>query len=91
LTKNEFSFDRTKSGITDFNANFAAKTIAPITTKPTHKLRILVDKCSVETFLDEGEMAMTNLVFPNIPYSKMELFTKDGSFNINKLEIFEIK
>jgi fructan beta-fructosidase len=90
LQKNEFSIDRIKSGITNFNSTFATKSVAPVLAKPTHILRIFVDKSSIEAFLNGGEAAITHLVFPNEPYSQIEFFTKDNQFKINDLKIFEI-
>lgn len=65
-----FSMDRTASGFTDFSNHFKAITIAPTHGKLT-QLRLFVDKCSVEVFDASGRMAMTNLVFPRVPYDKL--------------------
>ena len=65
-----FSMDRTASGITDFSNHFKAITIAPTHGKLT-QLRLFIDKCSVEAFDASGRMAMTNLVFPKVPYDKL--------------------
>ena len=55
---------------------------------PTHgvikQLRIFIDRCSIEVFDTDGKMAMTNLVFPSVPYNKLQV--KGG-----KATIFEIK
>ncbi|GHV10222.1 2,6-beta-D-fructofuranosidase [Bacteroidia bacterium] len=91
LQKNEFSVDRAKSGIVNFNATFATKSVAPVLAKSAHTLRVFVDKSSVEAFLDGGEAAITNLVFPNEPYKQIEFFTKDNQFKINDLKIFKIE
>jgi fructan beta-fructosidase len=49
----------------------------------------LVDKCSVEAFLDGGEMAMTNLVFPNEPYREIEFL--GDNIKVNNLKIITIQ
>ena len=67
---NTFSMDRTESGLTDFNNDFKAKTIAP-TYGAIKKLQIFVDNSSVEAFDADGKMSMTNLVFPSKPYNKI--------------------
>jgi fructan beta-fructosidase len=87
--QNRFTIDRTKSGIVGFHERFATVTVAPLAVKNAYRLRILVDRCSVEAFLDGGEVAMTNLVFPNEPYSEIE-FLGDNT-KINKLKIIELK
>ena len=67
---NTFSMDRTESGLTDFNNDFKAKTIAP-TYGAIKKLQIFVDNSSVEAFDADGKMSMSNLVFPSKPYNKI--------------------
>ncbi len=64
------TFDRSKSGITDFNQNFAGKTTAPVHRKLT-SLRIFVDNSSVEVFGNNGEVVLTNLVFPKSKLDKI--------------------
>lgn len=91
MQKSEFTVDRTHSGIVDFNATFPTKSVAPFIAKSVHALRVFIDKSSIEAFLDEGEVAITKLVFPNEPYNQLEFYTKDNKFKINKLEVFEIK
>lgn len=81
--KQTFSMDRTKSGDSSFSEAFAAKTVAP-TYGHIKQLRIFIDRCSIEAFDTEGKMAMTNLVFPNEPYSTLKV--KGG-----KATIYEIK
>jgi sucrose-6-phosphate hydrolase SacC (GH32 family) len=57
--------DRTKSGDTRFNERFPSRTVAPLEngTRPLN-LRVFVDRSSVEVFSDNGEVVLTNLVFP---------------------------
>ena len=88
---NTFSFDRTNSGIVNFNDRFSALVVAPLMAKQVYRLRLLVDKSSVEAFIDNGEVSMTNLVFPNEPYSKIEFFTENGNSTVNTLKIIELK
>ncbi len=58
-------FDRTQSGKTDFNENFAGKYSAPMEYHDTTLLEIYVDQSSVELFVNGGRVQMTNLVFPS--------------------------
>ncbi|MGN8027479.1 GH32 C-terminal domain-containing protein [Microbacterium sp. 22242] len=59
------SLDRTASGDVGFSPSFAAvdKTVVPLD-DGTLKLRIYVDKDSVEVFAQNGRAALTQLVFP---------------------------
>ena len=91
FAQNTFSFDRTKSGIVGFSRHFPAVTAAPLMAKQTYQLRLLVDVCSVEAFIDGGEVSMTNLIFPNEPYNKIEFFTENGNTRVNSLKIIALK
>lgn len=69
------SADRSKSGLTGFNSNFtkAGKRndgliVAPLHNKLT-SLRIFIDRSSVEVFGNNGEVCVTNLVFPKSEFN----------------------
>ena len=89
--KDTFSMDRTKSGHVDFSAQFPA-----VTTAPLHRaddkgtLRIFIDNSSIEVFDSEGRFAMTNLVFPENPYTTLRISAKDGKARLGKVEIFNL-
>ena len=59
----ELSVSRTASGVTNFAPTFPAVTTAPVHRKLT-SLRIFIDNSSVEVFGNNGEVVLTNLVFP---------------------------
>jgi fructan beta-fructosidase len=86
-----FLLDRSKSGLTEFNPDFAAKTQQmPIDMLPEGDLnfRILMDWSSVELFLDNGLYAMTSQVFPKENYNQV-IIENTGSepLEINGFEI----
>jgi sucrose-6-phosphate hydrolase SacC (GH32 family) len=57
--------DRTHSGNTGFSPDFPARIEAPLPTSEARlKLEVLVDRCSLEVFADDGRIVSTNLVFP---------------------------
>lgn len=80
-----FSMDRTLSGKADFSSDFAAITTAPVYGK-MNKLRIFIDKSSIEVFDNDGKMAMTNLVFPTKPYDKVTIKGKTKKYAVYKLK-----
>lgn len=88
---NELSFDRRQSGITDFSQDFPAVTCAPTHSKDGKlSLRMFIDRSSIEVFEKEGKFAMTNLVFPNIPYSTLRVNAEGGKAKIVNLKIYAI-
>ncbi|MGM9846534.1 MAG: GH32 C-terminal domain-containing protein [Muribaculaceae bacterium] len=90
--KHTLLFDRTRSGITDFSTNFPAITVAP-TFENTGKisLRIFIDRSSIEIFGNDGKTVMTNLVFPNSPYTNLKISSEGGKAVISNFRIFSIK
>ncbi len=85
------SFDRTESGIMGFSESFPAVTVAP-----THEvdgkltLRIFVDRSSIEVFGNDGRFVMTNLVFPDKPYSSFTVASEGGTARLSNLEIYSL-
>lgn len=68
----EFTMDRTRSGLTDFAPSFAAITKASFDrADEPQRVRILVDRQSMEIFDSAGQFCMTNLVFPTHPYTRV--------------------
>ncbi|MDE6273238.1 MAG: DUF4980 domain-containing protein [Muribaculaceae bacterium] len=87
-----FSMDRTKSGLTDFSEHFPCVTTAPAYSADTKKydIRIFIDRSSIEAFSSDGHFAMTNLVFPNSPYTTLTV-SSPASGKINDLKIYPVK
>lgn len=84
------SFDRRESGITDFSQDFPAVTVAPTFSGSDRlDLRMYIDRSSVELFGNGGRFAMTNLVFPEEPYSTIS-FSAEGKAEIKDLTIYPL-
>ncbi len=75
--KNQFYIDRTKSS-RDIAPDFPAHTAAPLTLTRPYDLKLIVDRSSVEAFAQDGTIAMTDLIFPLTPTSRIEAFTATG-------------
>lgn len=85
------SFDRRKSGIVDFSEAFPAVTVSPTFEKSGKvSLRIFIDRSSVELFGNDGKFVMTNLVFPNEPYSRLSVKSGGGNAKISNLKIYSL-
>jgi len=84
------NLDRSKSGYTDFNTQFQQKITCPYVPKTgaTTDFQILVDKTSIEIFIDQGEKVITAIYFPNYQYTDLKL-QGDGSSSI--ITDFKIK
>lgn len=62
-----FSFDRSKSGITDFEEGFGVKHEVDFSDLSIEKVKVYVDKASMEVFINDGERVITEIIFPNKP------------------------
>ena len=71
--KKTFFIDRSASGETRFSPVFAAQqSLAPrFRDDSTLTLKMVLDKTSIELFMDEGETVMTEIFFPQAPYEKV--------------------
>lgn len=79
------SVDRTRSGLHDFEASFAEKVSAPLRLQNRClRLRIFVDACSVEVFANDGEVVLSNLIFPDPASVGLELATSGDGITLNR-------
>ena len=57
----------------------------------TIKLRILVDRTSIEVFANDGEVSMTSCFLPKEKSTGLEFYTKDGNVTIRSLRVSKLK
>ncbi len=80
-SKNQvFSVDRTLSGKVDFQEDFGAKKhVAPLKgiKEDVQEFKILMDWSSMELFVDQGILSMTEQIFPTIPYHTLIIVNED--------------
>lgn len=85
------SFDRRESGEVDFSQDFPAVTVTPtFTDGGAMALRIFIDRSSIEVFANDGKGVMTNLVFPNEPYTTLTVASAGGNAKVRNLKIYSI-
>jgi len=88
---NSFRLDLSKTGLVDFNKNYLKeKNINRISSSNNLILDIYVDHSSVEIFIDDGEISITDLVFPEKDSNEIKLSVNNSEIKINKLNIFEM-
>ncbi|MEL6559120.1 MAG: glycoside hydrolase family 32 protein [Bacteroidota bacterium] len=79
MTGDTLYFDRSKSGIVDFEDGFGTRHQTYVGDLKIEKLTVYVDYSSVEIFVNDGELVITELIFPNQPFDKI---TVDGDAEI---------
>ncbi len=82
--------DNRVSNSINYVDDFALATWGPLSKKTGHTLRVFVDRCSVEIFLDGGKVAMTNLVFPNEPYDRVSFYSEGGDSRIKDCKLYKL-
>ncbi len=90
-SKNQFLFDRRLSGNMSFNEKFASFVEAPLFTTEKLFFRMIIDKSSIECFVNNGELAFTNLVFPSKNFSQISFYSEDNEFILNELTFTILK
>jgi fructan beta-fructosidase len=88
---NNYFIDRTASGKINFEKGFAARHTAPrLSGKEGIDLVLVIDNASIELFADNGLTVMTGIFFPDKPFSKITVQSKD-SFKIKSLQFTKLK
>lgn len=91
LNKKTLFLDRSKSGITDFNKEFANEKITmPLPDILNYKVQIILDKSSVEIFTHKGENTMTAVFYPNDFFNKIS-FDSTSVLGIDNISLKSYK
>lgn len=80
--------DRRTSGETGFHDGFAAEHTAPLTVGDhAVRLEVVVDESSVEVFSGDGEVVLTDLVFPGPGDDGLAVFAEGGTALVQHLVV----
>ncbi|MCY7899331.1 GH32 C-terminal domain-containing protein [Bacillus inaquosorum] len=85
--------DRSESGNVTFNPTFnTGIQTAPL--KPVNgniKMRIFVDRSSVEVFGNDGQQVITDIILPDRSSKGLELYAENGGVKLKSLTIYPLK
>ncbi|MEW4368377.1 glycoside hydrolase family 32 protein [Paenibacillus kandeliae] len=83
--------DRAQSGITNFSPLFRTRQQATLpATDGIIRLRILVDRSTVEVFANNGQTVFSSIVFPDATSRQMSLYTTGGHMQIVSLKVHRL-
>ncbi|MFJ5960769.1 glycoside hydrolase family 32 protein [Arthrobacter sp. KFRI-F3372] len=83
--------DRRESGQTGFHESFPSIDTAPIQeTHGSYTLTIYLDRCSVEVFAQDGQVTMTELIFPAETSTDLAVYAVGGAATINSLQVTQL-
>lgn len=89
--KDQYYIDRSASGKVGFAKGFAAKHVAPrLTNKHELDLTLIIDDSSLELFADNGLTVLTQIFFPDEPFSKIT-FQSPEKLKLNRIEFSKMK
>lgn len=79
----KISFSRNNSGQIAFNNRFIGGSVAPaIWVDNLLTIDVYVDQSSVEVFVNDGLVSITNLVFPKSIYNKLSILPVNGTLSV---------
>lgn len=81
----EIFVDRSQSGLTGFSNEFINLHSSPDLGLDLKKLRLFLDRSSLELFFNDGELVFTEILFPEAPYTKLNTKGFDQSVTIHSL------
>jgi fructan beta-fructosidase len=86
------TLDRRRAGASNFGAPFAQAHAAPMHLRAdgTIDLRLYFDECSVEVFANDGEVVLSDLIFPDPSSEGLALFAEGGEAFVRLLEIHRL-
>ncbi|MBU7316623.1 PfkB family carbohydrate kinase [Paenibacillus oleatilyticus] len=83
--------DRTRSGQTHFHPLFPCRHEAPLHAEGRKlKLRLFIDRCSVEVFANDGELVMTDLIFPADSSTCIEMYASGGLATLLYADVYAL-
>jgi fructan beta-fructosidase len=89
--------DRSRSGLTDFGPDFPGCHGTPLYSAPplpgskAIAMHVFVDRSSVEVFVNDGHVVLTEQVFPRSPFNRLELYCRGGHAQITHCECWGLK
>ncbi|WP_100406880.1 glycoside hydrolase family 32 protein [Bacillus solitudinis] len=92
FNKEELFINRENSGENSFSEEFSGRHAVKLTSsKESIRLHLFIDKSSVELFFNDGEVVMTDLIFPKEDSKELELYVIDGEVKVISLEVYSLR
>lgn len=86
--RQEVFVDRTASGDVGFHPDFPGVHVAPLPARDGRvRLEVVVDRSSVEVFGNDGEVAITDLVFPSASSDEVRVYAEGGDVTVRSLTV----
>jgi fructan beta-fructosidase len=86
----EVFLDRTLSGQVGFAPEFPGRHKASIEQSARVKLHVFLDRSSVEVFVNDGEVVLTDRIYPSPESNGMELYSEAGRGKVASLTVWKL-
>jgi len=86
----EIFIDRTRSGEVSFAPEFAGRQSTTVRQRDRVKLRVFLDRSSVEAFVNDGEVVLTDRIYPSPGSDGLQLYSADGRGKVISLSIWRL-
>jgi fructan beta-fructosidase len=88
--RSEVYIDRAHSGEVSFSKDFPGRHSAKLEQNASVRLRVFVDRSSVEVFANDGERVLSERIYPPPGSDGIELYSQGGAGRIVSLTIWEL-
>ncbi|MFC5465692.1 glycoside hydrolase family 32 protein [Lederbergia graminis] len=85
---NSLILDREKSGDISFSEMFSNEQVINLKSNDNIQLRIVVDSSSVELLVNDGEYALTSLVYPDKACDSISIFSLEGDVKLKEGNVY---
>ncbi|NRF93785.1 GH32 C-terminal domain-containing protein [Paenibacillus frigoriresistens] len=83
--------DRCRSGESAFHTEFACKHDAQVELQNGRiKLHLFVDQASIEVFANDGEVTVTDQIFPDLASTGLEFYVMEGMARVISLKLYKL-
>ncbi len=86
----EVFVDRTRSGLVSFAPEFSGRHRAIVRQNVRLKLHAFLDRSSVEVFINDGEVVLTDRIYPSPGSDGIELYSEAGKGKVLSLSIWKL-
>jgi fructan beta-fructosidase len=86
----EVFIDRTRSGLVSFSPEFPGRHRASLRSKSSVKLHIFLDRSSIEVFANDGEVVLTDRIYPSPGSDAVEVYSDSGDARFVSLSIWKL-
>ena len=92
LINKEIRFDRSRSGALTQEGMFRKIQIAPLIVENGFiDIHLFVDNCSAELFVSNGQVVMSNQIFPDSTSNKIEFIPLDEDLQVEEFSIWDFE